>query len=90
VKFGIFLPNGSNGYIISRASPQYSPTFEHNKAIAIEAERQGFHMILSMMKYRGFGQQQRRELRTPFGRPLANAGARSWRVHEHSDDLRFL
>jgi pyrimidine oxygenase len=55
VKFGIFLPNGSNGYIISRGSPQYSPTFEHNKAIAIEAERQGFHMILSMMKYRGFG-----------------------------------
>jgi pyrimidine oxygenase len=55
VKFGIFLPNGSNGYIISRASPQYSPTFDHNKAIAIEAERQGFHMILSMMKYRGFG-----------------------------------
>jgi pyrimidine oxygenase len=55
VKFGIFLPNGRNGYIISRASPQYSPTFAHNKAIAIEAERQGFHMILSMMKYRGFG-----------------------------------
>ncbi|HXL65190.1 MAG TPA: LLM class flavin-dependent oxidoreductase [Xanthobacteraceae bacterium] len=55
MKFGIFLPNGSNGYIISRASPQYSPTFAHNKAIAIEAERQGFHMILSMMKYRGFG-----------------------------------
>jgi pyrimidine oxygenase len=55
VKFGIFLPNGSNGYIISGAGPQYSPTFEHNKAIAIEAERQGFHMILSMMKYRGFG-----------------------------------
>ena len=55
MKFGIFLPNGRNGYIISRASPQYSPTFEHNKAIAIEAERQGFQMILSMMKYRGFG-----------------------------------
>lgn len=57
MKFGIFLPNGRNGYIISRASPQYSPTFAHNKAIAIEAERQGFHMILSMMKYRGFGGQ---------------------------------
>lgn len=55
VKFGIFLPNGRNGYIISRESPQYSPTFAHNKAIAIEAERQGLHMILSMMKYRGFG-----------------------------------
>jgi pyrimidine oxygenase len=59
VKFGIFLPNGTNGYIISHASPQYSPTFAHNKAIAIEAERQGFHMILSMMKYRGFGGETR-------------------------------
>jgi pyrimidine oxygenase len=57
VKFGIFLPNGSNGYMISGAAPQYSPAFDHNKAIAIEAERQGFHMILSMMKYRGFGGQ---------------------------------
>lgn len=55
MKFGIFLPNGSNGYIISAASPQYAPTFEHNKAIAVEAERHGFDMILSMMKYRGFG-----------------------------------
>ncbi len=55
MKFGIFMPNGRNGYIMSRASPQYMPTFVHNKAIAVEAEAQGFDMILSMMKYRGFG-----------------------------------
>ncbi|MBN9085146.1 MAG: hypothetical protein BGP06_19820 [Rhizobiales bacterium 65-9] len=55
MKFGIFLPNGKNGYILSKASPQYMPTYEHNKQIAIEAERQGFDMVLSMMKYRGFG-----------------------------------
>ncbi|MFC5993601.1 LLM class flavin-dependent oxidoreductase [Pseudonocardia hispaniensis] len=55
VKVGIFLPNGSNGYIMSAGSPQYLPTFEHNKQIAVEAERSGFDMILSMMKYRGFG-----------------------------------
>lgn len=54
VKTGIFLPNGSNGYIISEGAPIYRPSFEHNKAIAIEAERAGIDMVLSMMKYRGF------------------------------------
>lgn len=55
MKFGVFLPNGSNGYIVSKASPVYLPTFEHNKAITLEAERQGLDFVLSMMKFRGFG-----------------------------------
>ena len=55
MKFGVFLPNGSNGYIPSKGSPVYEPTFEHNKAISIAAERQGLDFVLSMMKYRGFG-----------------------------------
>lgn len=55
MKFGVFLPNGSNGYIPSAGSPVYSPSFEHNKAISIEAEQQGLDFVLSMMKYRGFG-----------------------------------
>ncbi|MEM7540844.1 MAG: LLM class flavin-dependent oxidoreductase [Pseudomonadota bacterium] len=55
MKFGVFLPNGSNGYIPSAGSPVYLPTFEHNKAISIEAENQGLDFVLSMMKFRGFG-----------------------------------
>lgn len=55
MKFGVFLPNGSNGYIPSAGSPVYEPTFEHNKAISLEAERHGLDFVLSMMKYRGFG-----------------------------------
>ncbi len=55
MKFGVFLPNGSNGYIPSTASPRYLPTYEHNLAITLEAERQGLDFVLSMMKYRGFG-----------------------------------
>lgn len=55
MKFGVFLPNGSNGYIPSTTSPRYLPTFEHNLAITLEAERQGLDFVLSMMKYRGFG-----------------------------------
>ena len=55
MRFGIFLPNGSNGYIPSKGSPIYEPTFEHNKRISQEAEDLGFDFVLSMMKYRGFG-----------------------------------
>tara|TARA_Y100001970_G_scaffold252831_1_gene326959 strand:+ start:336 stop:1391 length:1056 start_codon:yes stop_codon:yes gene_type:complete len=55
MRFGIFLPNGSNGYIPSKGSPVYEPTFEHNKRISQEAEDFGFDFVLSMMKYRGFG-----------------------------------
>lgn len=55
MKFGVFLPNGSNGYIPSAGSPVYRPTFQHNLDITLEAEKQGLDFVLSMMKYRGFG-----------------------------------
>ena len=55
MKFGVFLPNGSNGYIPSKASPVYEPTFAHNLAISQAAERHGLDFVLSMMKFRGFG-----------------------------------
>lgn len=55
MKFGVFLPNGSNGYIPSAGSPLYQPTFAHNLEISLEAEKQGLDFVLSMMKYRGFG-----------------------------------
>jgi pyrimidine oxygenase len=55
MKFGVFLPNGSDGYIISKAIPPYLPTWELNKAVTLEAERQGLDFVLSMMKFRGFG-----------------------------------
>ena len=55
MKFGVFLPNGSNGYIMSKAVPPYLPTWELNKETTLEAERQGLDFVLSMMKFRGFG-----------------------------------
>ena len=55
MKFGVFLPNGSNGYIPSKASPVYLPAYAHNKAITLEAERLGLDFVLSMMKFKGFG-----------------------------------
>lgn len=55
MKFGVFLPNGSNGYIPSAASSLYLPTYRHNLDITLEAERYELDFVLSMMKFRGFG-----------------------------------
>nr|WP_296766863.1 pyrimidine utilization protein A [Rhodococcus sp. (in: high G+C Gram-positive bacteria)] len=52
---GIFIPIGNNGWLISKTSPQYMPTFELNKQIVQAAERTGFDFALSMIKLRGFG-----------------------------------
>lgn len=55
MKFGIFLPNGSTGYIPSTTAPRYHPTFAHNLAISRAAEDAGMDFVLSMMKFKGFG-----------------------------------
>ena len=55
MKFGVFLPNGSNGYVLSEALKPYLPTYKHLKAICIEAEQQGLSFALPMIKFRGFG-----------------------------------
>src|SRR5882762_10273098 len=53
--FGVFIPIGNNGWLISENSPQYLPSFELNKQVVQEAETQGFGFALSMIKLRGFG-----------------------------------
>ena len=55
MKFGVFLPTGSDGFIMSSAVEPYLPTWDLNKATTIEAENQGLDFVLSMMKFRGFG-----------------------------------
>lgn len=52
---GIFLPITNNGWVISHASPQFSPSFAMNKDITLHAERLGFRFAFSMVKWRGFG-----------------------------------
>lgn len=52
---GIFLPIANNGWIISKNSPHYMPTFELNKEISIMAEERDLDFVLSMVKYRGYG-----------------------------------
>lgn len=55
MQVGIFCPIGNNGWLISKTSPQYKPSFELNKEIVQSAEKYGFDFALSMIKLRGFG-----------------------------------
>jgi len=54
---GVFIPIGSNGWLISTTSPQYKPSFALNRDVVLKAEKYGFEFALSMVKLRGFGGQ---------------------------------
>lgn len=55
VDLGVFLPVTNNGWIISRNSPQFLPTFALNRDTSLLAEEIGFSYVFSMAKWRGFG-----------------------------------
>jgi pyrimidine oxygenase len=59
MEFGVFLPIANNGWIMSRNSPKYMPTFQLNKEITQIAEDIGFDFALSMVKWRGMGGETR-------------------------------
>jgi pyrimidine oxygenase len=55
MQVGVFVPINNNGWLISSSAPQYMPSFDLNKEIAVRAERYGLDFLLSMIKLRGFG-----------------------------------
>lgn len=55
MQVGIFVPINNNGWLISETAPQYMPSFDLNKTIALSAEKHGLDFLLSMIKLRGFG-----------------------------------
>src|ERR1700685_1101146 len=55
MQLGVFIPSGSNGWLISTTSPQYKPSFDRNKTVVQKAEGFGFDFALSMIKLHGFG-----------------------------------
>lgn len=55
MEIGVFVPINNNGWLISENSPQYMPSFDLNKKIALSAEKHGLDFLLSMIKLRGFG-----------------------------------
>src|SRR6187549_3906779 len=55
MEIGVFVPINNNGWLISENAPQYKPSFDLNKEIALSAEKYGLDFLLSMIKLRGFG-----------------------------------
>lgn len=49
------MPIANNGWLISKNSPQYMPTFELHKEIIQKAEDGNIDFAVAMTKFRGFG-----------------------------------
>jgi pyrimidine oxygenase len=55
IEVGVFLPIGNNGYLLSTTSPQYMPTWQLQRDLAVTSEALGYDFLFSMSKWRGFG-----------------------------------
>ncbi|MBB6121869.1 LLM class flavin-dependent oxidoreductase [Nocardiopsis algeriensis] len=54
-EYGIFLPIGSGGWIVSETAPHPEASYEYNRKAAVLAESYGLDFIMSMGKWRGYG-----------------------------------
>ncbi|MEU8820300.1 LLM class flavin-dependent oxidoreductase [Actinoplanes sp. NPDC048796] len=54
-EFGVFLPIGNGGWMISETAPHPEATYAYNRRVAVEAEQIGLDFIMSMAKWKGFG-----------------------------------
>ena len=54
-EYGVFLPIGSGGWMLSTSAPHPEASYEYNKRAALHAETIGLDFIMSMAKWRGFG-----------------------------------
>ncbi|WP_028649303.1 LLM class flavin-dependent oxidoreductase [Nocardiopsis sp. CNT312] len=53
-EYGLFLPIGNGGWILSETAPHPEADYEENKRAAVTAERHGFDFVMSMGKWRGY------------------------------------
>ena len=54
VEIGVFMPVGSNGFMMSNYTPRYDPTFELHRDIAVLAEQIGLDYVFWMGKWKGY------------------------------------
>lgn len=54
-EYGIFLPIGNGGWMLSDTAPHPEATYAWNKRAALHAEAIGLDFVMSMAKWRGFG-----------------------------------
>ena len=55
VEFGVFLPVGQGGFVMSTNRPPTPATYEHNRKITMLAEELGLGFVISLAQWRGFG-----------------------------------
>jgi len=55
INLGVFLPTINDGWIISKTSPKFMPSFDLNREISTLAQSIGFSYVFAMGKWRGFG-----------------------------------
>jgi pyrimidine oxygenase len=54
-EYGIFLPIGNGGWMLSTTAPHPEASYAWNRRAALYAERIGLDFVMSMAKWRGFG-----------------------------------
>ncbi|CAG6390839.1 LLM class flavin-dependent oxidoreductase [Streptomyces cocklensis] len=54
-EYGIFLPIGNGGWMLSTTAPHPEASYAWNRRAALHAESIGLDFIMSMAKWRGFG-----------------------------------
>lgn len=55
MKLGLFGINVSNGGTLSTLETSFEPSWEHNLALTLEAERMGFEFVIPFGRWRSFG-----------------------------------
>lgn len=54
-EYGIFLPIGNGGWMLSTTAPHPEASYAWNRRAALHAESIGLDFVMSMAKWRGFG-----------------------------------
>lgn len=54
-EYGVFLPIGNGGWMVSTTAPHPEATYAYNKQVALDAEAAGLDFIMTMAKWKGFG-----------------------------------
>ena len=54
-EYGIFLPIGNGGWLVSTTAPHPEASYAWNRRAAVHAEEIGLDFVMSMAKWRGFG-----------------------------------
>ncbi len=54
-EYGVFLPIGNGGWMLSETAPHPEATYAYNRKVAVDAESIGLDFIMSMAKWKGFG-----------------------------------